>query len=578
VSIAQRQRLLTVIVNRLARNAMTRLGGGWTLAQLWPSRGERLLITPHDLRTADPSLATEIYAGRFVFGGKIVNCHGRSIFDLDPPSEDWEVALLGFGWLRHLRAAETMLTRANARVLIDDWLTSPLARRRAIARRPDVVARRAMSLLSQSSFVLGDADSKFQRRYLRGVSCDIRYLRRTLRSIPDGVQRLQAIIALCYGALCLGNQSRFLRDVSGRLSDELLRQILPDGGHISRNPAALIELLTDLLPLRQTFAARNLSPPGALLNAIDRMMPALRFFRHGDGNFALFNGMGATPLHLLATLLAYDDTHGTPMAHMPHVGYHRMDAGQTTLIIDAGLPPPPNLSREAHAGCLSFELSSGNSRIITNCGVPNTSRDNWRSYARDSAAHSTLVCSDTASCSFVENQAVRQLLGGSVVVSGPEQVESQREAVENATVLALSHDGYLSRFGMLHRRMLMLADDGLRLDGEDTLAPPQGRRAKRQYDFALRFHLHPLVKASPLTNATTVMLTLPNRDVWVFESPDCPLNLEESVFLAGNEGPRRTTQIVIRQDTREFPSIRWSLSRSQAPEPDDAEAEAPIDS
>ena len=71
--------------------------------------------------------------------------------------------------------------------------------------------------------------------------------------------------------------------------------MLPDGGHASRNPGALIELLLDLLPLRQAFAARNVPPPAALNNAIDRMMPMLRFFRHGDGNFALFNGMGPTP-------------------------------------------------------------------------------------------------------------------------------------------------------------------------------------------------------------------------------------------------------------------------------------------
>ena len=61
------------------------------------------------------------------------------------------------------------------------------------------------------------------------------------------------------------------------------------------------------------FAARNLPPPAALNNAIDRMMPMLRFFRHGDGNFALFNGMGPTPVDLLATVLAYDDARGAPV-------------------------------------------------------------------------------------------------------------------------------------------------------------------------------------------------------------------------------------------------------------------------
>ena len=41
------------------------------------------------------------------------------------------------------------------------------------------------------------------------------------------------------------------------LADEIDEQILPDGGHASRNPRVLIDLLTDLLPLRQIYAARG---------------------------------------------------------------------------------------------------------------------------------------------------------------------------------------------------------------------------------------------------------------------------------------------------------------------------------
>jgi hypothetical protein len=36
------------------------------------------------------------------------------------------------------------------------------------------------------------------------------------------------------------------------------------------------------------------------------------------------------------------------------------------------------------------------------------------------------------------------------------------------------------------------------------------------------------------------------------------------VFLAGNDGPRRTAQIVIRQDSRQASSVRWSFVRSTA--------------
>jgi uncharacterized heparinase superfamily protein len=565
VSVAQRRRISTLILSRFARNVMARASGGSVaLSRLWPGRTDRLIIAPHDLRTADATRAAEIYAGRFVFAGKIVTCHGRSIFDLEPPSEDWEVALLGFGWLRHLRAADTALTRANARSLVDDWISNPL-HKRPVGRRADVLARRVISLLSQAPLVLGDTDGKFYRRYLRGLTREIRYLRYTMLDIPDGVSRLQVLIALCYASLCLANQARHIRTATRKLSDELQRQILPDGGHISRNPGALIELLIDLLPLRQTFAARNIAPPPALLNAIDRMMPMLRFFRHGDGSFALFNGMSSAPSDLLATLLAYDDTHGAPMANMPHTGFQRLDAGAMTVIMDTGPPPPPNVSHDAHAGCLSFELSHGPSRIIINCGMPSTGRDNWRVFARGTPAHSTLTYHDASSCQFVELTAMKRFLQGAPVVSGPTSVESYREVVGNGVLLTTSHDGYLQRFGVVHRRVLMVAHDGSRLDGEDTLSPAPGARIKgSETDYALRFHLHPSVKASRLSDARGVMLVLPNREVWTFEALDDKVDLEDSVFLAGNDGPRRTAQIVIRQDARQAPSIRWSLVRSTA--------------
>jgi uncharacterized heparinase superfamily protein len=293
------------------------------------------------------------------------------------------------------------------------------------------------------------------------------------------------------------------------------------------------------------------------------MMPMLRFFRHGDGSFAMFNGMSSAPSDLLATLLAYDDTHGAPMANMPHTGFQRLDAGAMTVIMDTGPPPAASVSRDAHAGCLSFELSSGPSRIVINCGMPNTGRDNWRSFARGTVAHSTLTYHDTSSCQFVELSAMKRFLQGAPVISGPANVESYREVVANGVLLTTSHDGYLSRFGVAHRRLLMVAHDGSRLDGEDTVSPAPGARIKgTETDYALRFHLHPSVKASRLSDARGVMLVLPNRDVWTFEALDDTVELEDSVFLAGNDGPRRTAQIVIRQDARHAPSVRWSFVRS----------------
>ena len=86
--------------------------------------GSQLLFAPPDLRTADPTIATDIYAGRFAFAGHSVETEGRSPLDVVPPSEDWIRALHGFGWLRHLRAADTELARSNAQAIVADWLTA----------------------------------------------------------------------------------------------------------------------------------------------------------------------------------------------------------------------------------------------------------------------------------------------------------------------------------------------------------------------------------------------------------------------------------------------------------------------
>jgi uncharacterized heparinase superfamily protein len=195
--------------------------------------------------------------------------------------------------------------------------------------------------------------------------------------------------------------------------------------------------------------------------------------------------------------------------------------------------------------------------------MPATGRDNWRVFARSTPAHSTLTYHGASSCQFVELTAVKRFLRGSPIVSGPTKVESFREAVANGALLTTSHDGYLDRFGVTHRRVLMAAQDGSRLDGEDTISPAPGARVKgTETDYALRFHLHPSVKASRLSDARGVMLVLPNRDVWTFDALDDKVELEDSVFLAGNDGPRRTAQIVIQQNSRHASSVRWSFVRS----------------
>jgi uncharacterized heparinase superfamily protein len=565
VSVANHLRLSWLLLRGTLRRVVGRLSGHpllrWSFS---PLKADRLLIAPQDLRTADATLANEIYAGRFAFAGKVVLCDGRSIFEIAPPSDEWATALLGFGWLRHLRAAESGITRANGRALVEEWIALQGAWH-PIAWRPDVLSRRIISWLSQATLVLQDADVRFYRRFLRSLVRQVRYLRHTAGDAHSGVGRMQATIALTYAALCIAGQARHIKAATQRLSQEIERQILPDGGHIDRNPGSIIELLIEFLPLRQVFASRNIPPPQALLNAIDRMMPMLRFFRHSEGTFAHFNGMGGTPADLLFTLVAYDETHGAPLSQAPHSAYQRLEAGGGVLIMDTGCAPPLQLSLDAHAGCLSFEFSSPKqSLIIVNCGMPAMSRDDWRRHARATAAHSTVTFNDTSSARFVTSRAFRRVLGGAPMLGGPSHVSVTRENRPDGIVVCASHDGYADDYGIVHERTVALAADGTKIEGEDVFLAADGSAEIRttRDAFAVRFHLHPAVKANRLGDGHGVMLITPNREVWTFNAYEDRVELEDSVYLCGTDGPRRAAQMVIYGHARRTPRVVWTLQQA----------------
>lgn len=520
---------------------------------------EKLLVAPQDLRATDPQKAGDIYAGVFAFANRVVETKGGSPFLAEPPSADWSAALHGFGWLRHLEAADTSLARENARALVDEWIGLRGGADPA-ARAPEVAARRLISWLAHAPLVLDGADRAFYRQFLRSLARQTRSLARAAPLAARG--RLPTAAALAYAGLCLSGETRLLRHATRGLTEELDRQVLPDGGSVSRNPAELVELLLDLIPLRQVYTARNLAPPQALVSAIDRMIPMLRFFRHGDEAFAQFNGAGPVAPSHLAAVLAHDDAGGAPAEEAPYSGYQRLAAGSALVVMDAGAPPPLELSERAHAGCLSFEFSSGAERIVVNCGVPRHGRADWERAARSTPAHSTATIGEESSCRFASAR-LRPFVGAKIL-AGPTAVSAKRVRDERGASVVASHDGYLGRFGVVHERALTLSADGARLSGEDVF---RTEGPAPDAPVALRFHLHPSVKASARQDGQGVVLALPSGAGWSFAAPGFAVTLEESVHLADADGPRRCDQIVVAATVRGAPRLSWILERLPADAP-----------
>lgn len=560
---ADTSRVWGLLVREYWRRIKRRLRAGpvyrWRYSGRTP---ERVLIAPPDLRLADREIAAEIYAGRFPFAGHFVDTGGASPFAMDIHHRPWEEALHGFRWLRHLREAGTELASANARALVADWIETHGRKIDGIAWEPEVTAKRIIAWLQHSTTVLQGAEFPFYRSYLKSIAVQIRYLRSMAPEMKGGDERLRARIALAFSALSLPVANSTLRSASRQLSNELSRQILPDGGHISRNPQVLLELLADLLPLRQTYTSQGAETPAELIGAVERMLPALRFFRHQDGNLAHFNGMGATIPDRVAAILRHDDTAGAPLLNASHSGYQRMVSGGTTVIADTGAPPPVDVSVDAHAGCLSFEMSSGRQQFIVNAGVDTYGPEDYRALARVTAAHSTVTLNDASSCRFNNSSRTGDLIG-TPLVAGPRRVACDRHDVDKKQSFRAGHDGYQSRYGLIHEREIILSYDGSVIEGKDRIVRPGGATAKAgDNDRAIvRFHLHPDVELFR-DEADRFVLTGQGADTWVFTTSVDEVLAEESLFFAGIAGPQKTSQLVLNFKASEVPEINWRLTRT----------------
>ena len=564
----------------VSREALRRVGRRIRLGPVyrWRYSGrtpERVLIAPPDLRLADPQIALEIYFGRFPLSGTFVETGGRSPFQLDVEDPGWNRSLHGFRWLRHMRAAATDLAAANARALVSDWIAMHGGRIEGVAWEPEVTARRIIAWLQHSSVVLQGAEFTFYRAFLRSLAAQVRYLRSVAREMDDGADRLRARIALAYSALSLPASPGTIRTASRNLSQELERQILPDGGHISRNPMAVGELLADLLPLRQTYTNQAEQTPPALMGAIDRMLPALRFFRHRDGSIAHFNGMGVTIADRIAAILRHDDTGGAPLLHAPHSGYERLAMEDVTVLADTGTPPPVDVSQEAHAGCLSFELSSARQLYIVNAGVDAFGADEFRPLSRATAAHSTATLNDTSSARFSFSERMTRLIG-QPLVQGPSHVKCERIDGDGVQGFIASHDGYVSRFGLYHEREMALDRGGDRLTGVDRFFRAGGAPARDngQDNVTIRFHLHPDIVPMRADDGRLI-LAAPGNEGWSFEVEGIYPQIEDSIFFASLSGPRRTRQIVLACRAAERPEIRWQMERVRRPRPAEDENDQP---
>jgi len=522
------------------RAVVSKLARGSLLSRLKTGKQPlKLVAVPRDHVHGDRQRGEALLAGRFVVGSETI-----PLKDLDfaavgangPASEQ----LQGFSWLRDLAAAASRENGARfAEALAGRWL---LAHGSKVdeAWAPHLWGERILFWMAYAPYLLSSSDGGYRTALLNTLARGARYLDGSADKAAAGLDRVTAWCGVVAAALLVkGGVPRLARGEAG-LARALTSAQFDDGGLISRSPFQQALLVDRLGLLRSCYQAAKQTIPESVEAAAQASLAALHGVSMGDGALSSWQGCNPGEAARLTALIEGCGLRARPLRQPRGWGYHRLSALGTILVIDAAPPPPPKAAERGSASTLAFELSDGGQRLVVNCGgpgpLPTDLPEELVQGLRTTAAHSTLVLADTNSTNIIADGPLGK---------GVEDVAIDRHEDNDSSRVEASHDGYVRTFGMVHKRSLMLGNDGKELRGADHLQPRGRRKIRESAPYAARFHLAPGVEATITADGMGAILRSKGAPPWNFRCRGGNLLVEESLWIDGRGQPRGTNQLVI---------------------------------
>ena len=512
----------------------------------------------------------QLIAGNFLFAGKLIEDSDASIWSLPTRSPAFLREIHGFAWLDDLVAVGDVAARARAQAWTAEWITR-YGGGRGPGWTPELTGRRLIRWINHAIFLLHGSERNGSDAFYRSLAQQTVFLGRRWPATTPGLPRFEALTGLIYAGLSLEGMERHVAPAVKALARECRSQVDIEGGIPTRNPEELLEVFTLLCWAAAALGEAGQPVPAPHFEAIERIAPTLRTLRHSDGSLARFHGGGKGLEGRLDNALAQSGVK-TRTPDGLSMGFARLSAGRTSVIIDAAPPPRGRASHDAHASTLAFELTSGRRPLIVNCGTGASFGEDWRRAGRATPSHSTLCIDGYSSARLAGGEGTKAEL----LTEAPGHVPIEMSQVPDGLRFQGGHDGWVKTHGLTHARTLELTFDGRGMVGEDLLVCLEDAAEKRFFKrledglhlgvlFHIRFHLHPDVDAEIDMGGTAVSLGLKSGELWVLRSAGfVTMTVEPSVYLEkGRLKPRHSKQVVL---TGRAPGtktrVRWSLSKA----------------
>lgn len=356
------------------------------------------------------------------------------------------------------------LDDADFVALVLDWI----ARNRPHCGRSDAFASYCISIrvvtwLEQLRVRALRLDAQHVAAIEASIAEQTEYLYRHLERDIGGNHLLRNLHALLWVASRMpgSRPDAWRQRAEAVLEVELQRQFLADGMHFERSPFYHLQVYVDLLEISHLPIARPLQ--AQLAQTLDRVRIAAEWLLGPDGRVlrfsdGLFDDRSNDTVNSLITAGALSPGERTGAHILPDAAFAAWRSPRHSLFYDFGAIAPAHLPGHAHADTFNFAWYCDDKPMVVDPGVYEYESTERRQWSRSTAAHN---------CVAIE-QADQADVYGSFRVGRRNRVDVDKiEATESLLHVTATHDGYRSRHGIAHRRILEVDRNRVRI--EDVL-------------------------------------------------------------------------------------------------------------
>jgi len=414
----------------------------------------------------------------------------------------------------------------------------------------DILSKRVIAWISNSKLTYEDSNQKYKEKFNSIIQKQINHLINEIKISEWIDDKMVGCAAIILTGLSYQDKSRYL-DFGLNLLKKIIKFSFDhEGFPKSRNIKQLNFYLKYFILIREWLKESQNEIPEYIDETIYYLGQAYSLICQNIKKNILFNGNHETNnsgFDNYLTRLGYKFKNENNEVG----GYAVLKNKKNTLVMDIGSCPEKKFSYDYQAGALSFEIISGDEKLICNSGYFQNFKHQLNDLSKSTANHSTLIIDNRSSCKIR-----KQGNNYSKIEKGLKTTKKSIVYEKNYWSIRSTHDGYSKQYGIIHDRQIEFFPEHKKFIGTDKLIKKKNFRST---NFEIRFHLEPNIKIMKTQDSKSIFIKLKNEG-WKFICDGHEVGLETGLYFGKKNSYIENQNIFISGMTQnENQTIKWEL-------------------